>query len=174
MHHILLRIFGILVVLGFAITFLGLTLRGVVDLTNAIRIGDVIYGTAFLLIGIVFFTIAVQTVRRICAADWVHQFLSRARTRKPQYMVTAALVVLTMVFAVEIGSILALLGQAIGFFFISTARVTYQNLIGIDLYTIRFDFFAWVFQWYFIDYIVRAVFRFAHKRSLKHQHRAGS
>ncbi len=161
-----LRLFATAVLLVQLIVFVGVFLRGARDVFMVLGVADWIWVAIFLALGGVLSAITAKTLYLVFRTEWDDKFLKKWNKYKKQYIVTTLVVALMYLVHVELGSVLLYAGASIGSFLATTARNAYLVTFGFVLSKELLVFFAWIFQWYFVNWIVGLVLRL-HKKIWK-------
>lgn len=158
---------------GFVITLhafvsLGLFLQGALTMRMAILGSDHIYGAVLAFMGLLFAFMAWDAWRRVFGTSFpgrVSEWRQGVGIRKTG--VTAGIFLMLFLFRYKLHSMILFVGFEAGAFFVQSAGLAYSRSFGIGLGSIGLHHFAWVYQWHFVDHIVRMVWGFIERRRRK-------
>lgn len=155
-----------------ALISIGLFLQGVMTMRGAIIGSDYLYGAVIAFLGLIFLLMSWDGWRRVRGMSFpgkVSEWRKGDGIRKTG--VTAGIFLLLFLLRYKLNSMILYIGFAAGAFFVQAANLAYSRFPGIDLGSTGLHHFAWVYQWHFVDHVVRMAWGLVARRRKKEKER---
>jgi len=152
-----------LIYLIYFLIFFGLISKGFIDLRTVFRPFDYVWVIFNIALGAIVSTLVVMRWWGMWNSD-AEKLLETFKQRRNLYIYSTLFVILLYFLRHELANLLLYAGFSIGRFFITSSRNAYFSLLGLDMYSLRIELFAWIFQWQFVYAIFESIAKFVSKR----------